>query len=71
MDEPQKGLAKYRAIGAALDVRGQTSAIVPDPMLIPGLPKRPAKNRQIAKAAILLERADPRMNNAKRGKLVR
>ena len=47
---------------------GQISAIVADAMLIPGLPKSPAKNLQMMRAAMPLETPAPSVNRANMGK---
>lgn len=46
------------------------SAIVADAMLIPGLPKTPAKNLHITRAAMFWEKPEPSVNKAKIGTLV-
>jgi len=58
-DLPNSGTEKrhhyVHCQGTASDVTGHISAVVPDPMLNPGLAKRPAKKRQMIRDEILRE----------------
>ncbi|KAI4166041.1 MAG: hypothetical protein LQ342_000472 [Letrouitia transgressa] len=57
--------------GVTVFCAGQTSANVPSIKTRQGPPKNPAKNRQMASEAKLLESPAPRMKRAKSGKLTK
>jgi hypothetical protein len=65
----ENGITMYTAKVTARDVTGHISAVVPDPMLNPGLAKRPAKKRQMIRDEILRETSALAIKAAKAGTL--